>query len=213
MDQERGTNWGASQCWAWIPAATLLIMWLCEQIRLLPCASVSSSAKRNHTSTCSVVLLRGLNEFIQVKYLEQCGPLSSTLWLLVVVNSMYIWKCSISVHTKWTSFFRVPPWWFIAYCFFQWFFALISPKCSFLRTSEWHAISYRLTMYLQRSLSVEGQEGRCSRQWFPMKLVSLVGAASSHNPSIPWASVSVYKEWFSNIKACEKTNRPKLRAL
>lgn len=58
--------------------------------------------------------------------------------------------------------------------------------------------------------TVELWEGRSSGHRFPMKL-SLVGPASSHSPSIPWASVSVYKEGLWDCKACEKTNRPTLR--
>lgn len=52
-----------------------------------------------------------------------------------------------------------------------------------------------------------------SRYSFLSKSVFVIGTANSHNPSIPRASVSVYKEQFSNVKACEKTYRPKLRAL
>lgn len=72
--------------------------------------------------------------------------------------------------------------------------------------------AYIPSQLLTGSLSVEPWVGKSSGHRFPMKLC-LVGPASSHSPTIPWASVSVYKEGLSDCEACENTNRPALSPL
>lgn len=116
-------------------------------------------------------------------------------------------------------FIGFPQWYFLTWCVC--FFVFSSPSnfgsCFhnyfFLKKIKWHTASschsYTFTA-LTTSLSVEPWEGKSSGHRFPMKL-SLVGPASSHNPSIPWASVSVYKEGLWDCEACEKTNRPTFR--
>lgn len=154
------------------------------------------------TSSLRFPVNRRLLSFGEVKVIHEFSTpmLSSNSYQ---VNTVF--QDSTTMFYNWV-FLSVGPVIF-APIFYKYFSLKMSNDVQFLNVSPCTFITFeeRLIWWAPR--------GQCSRHWFPMKFVSLVGTASSHNPSIPWASVSVYKEWFSNIKACEKTNRPKLRAL